>query len=147
LFTQRANEAFGTVFKLAGGISAVVFLFALLNRAGSNWKFGALIICALCWAAQIWSESRESQSTTFWAKGVLTVWLLTLPVTIVFAALSGMASEGGYNWRVYIFMGAAFTYPVSIILAFIFRRRVPLLVFLPCLNIIVWFVTGSAAPH
>jgi hypothetical protein len=75
------------------------------------------------------------------------VWVVTLPLTLVFAALSGMAGEGGYNLQACILIGSAFTYPVSIVLAFSFSRRVPRLVFLPCLNIILWLVAGSAPPH
>lgn len=54
-----------------------------------------------------------------------------------------MATEGGERLSVYIFMGAAFTYPISIVMAFVFRRKLPLLVFLPCLNIAVWLISGS----
>jgi len=39
--------------------------------------------------------------------------------------------DDGYHPSVYIFMGAAFTYPISIVVAFIFRRKFPALVLLP----------------
>jgi len=103
---------------------------------------GALVLCALCAIAYMWSEPEEEPSTPLWAKAVLAVWLLTLPVTILFAAISAMASEAGYSWPVYIFIGAAWTYPLSIVVAFILRRKLPPLVFLPCLNIIVWLWSG-----
>jgi hypothetical protein len=104
---------------------------------------GAFLLCALCAFANMWSEPEGEPSTPLWAKTVLAVWILTLPITILFASLSAMASEGGYHPSVYIFMGAAFTYPISIAVAFIFRRKFPSLVLLPCLNVVVWFISGS----
>jgi hypothetical protein len=91
----------------------------------------------------MWSEPEGEPSTPLWAKTVLAVWMLTLPITILFASLSGMASDDGYHPSVYIFIGAAFTYPISIVVAFILRRKFPALVLLPCLNVVVWFISGS----
>src|ERR1700731_195205 len=70
------------------------------------------------------------------AKGMLVLWIATLPVTLVLAGLSGMAiihHEG--DWLVYAFIWSAYTYPISVLVAFLFRRKRPGLVFLPCLNI------------
>jgi hypothetical protein len=104
---------------------------------------GAFLLCALCAVAHVWSEPEGEPSTPLWAKTVLAAWMLTLPITILFASVSGMAADGGYHPSVYIFMGAAFTYPISIVLAISFRRKFPLLVLLPCLNVVVWFISGS----
>jgi hypothetical protein len=131
-----------TASKVVGGAGAVVVAFALLNNVATRWIGGALVLCALCAIAYMWSEPEEKPSTPLWAKAVLAVWLLTLPVTILFAAISAMASEAGYSWSVYVFIGAAWTYPVSIVVAFILRRKLPPLVFLPGLNIIVWLWSG-----
>lgn len=78
-----------------------------------------------------------------WVKAALTLWIVTLPVTLLFAALSAMASEAGYSWHMYLFMWSAFTYPLSVIAAFWFRRERPRLVLLPCVNIALWLFSGS----
>ena len=70
------------------------------------------------------------------AKGMLALWLITLPFTLLVAGLSGMAiihHEG--DWLTYAAIGSAQTYPISVLVAFLFRRKRPKLVFLPCLNI------------
>ena len=82
-----------------------------------------------------------------WVKGVLALWIVTLPITLPFGCLSGMAGDGGYNWYVDLIIWTGATYPLSVILAVLFRRKRPELVFLPCLNIALWFFAGLIAPH
>lgn len=50
-------------------------------------------------------------------------------------------SEG--DWFTYAFIGSNYTYPISVLVAFLFRRKRPELVFLPCLNIALFFVFGA----
>ena len=57
--------------------------------------------------------------------------------------LSGMASDGGMNSAVEIFIGAALTYPFSALAAFLFRRKRPMLVWLPCANILLVLISGA----
>ncbi len=81
-----------------------------------------------------------------WLKVALTLWIVTLPVTLLLAALSAMASEAGYSWHTYLFMWSAFTYPLSVIAAFWFRRKRPILTLLPFVNIALWLFSGSGFP-
>ena len=83
----------------------------------------------------------------FWVKAFLTLWILTLPVTLPAAALSAMATEAGEHWDVDLFIWSAFTYPVSVILAFLFRRMCHPVVLLPFLNVVVWFLSGAFTGH
>ena len=106
----------------------------------------AFVLCALSGCLYMWFEPDDAP-TPKWAKVVLAVWILTSPVTFLFASLSGMASEAGPSASAYVLIAAAYTYPLSIVAAFFLRRKVPALVFLPCLNVIVWFWTGSITPH
>jgi hypothetical protein len=129
------------VAKVIGGVAAAALAFGLLSNT-VPWTIGAFVLCA-CACAYLWFERDDEPSTPRWAKAVLAVWILTLPLTILFAAISAMASEAGYRRSVYIFIGAAWTYPLSIVVAFFLRRKLPPLVFLPCLNVIVWFWAGS----
>ena len=82
-----------------------------------------------------------------WVKAMLTLWTVTLPVTLVFAMLSGMAADAGNHWWVDLFIWSAVTYPLSIIVAFLFRRKRPILALLPCINIALWFFAGSFGGH
>ena len=78
------------------------------------------------------------------AKAMLALWLITLPFTLLAAGLSGMViinSEG--DWHPYAFIGSAYTYPISVLVAYLFRRKRPELVFLPCLNIVLCFFFGA----
>ena len=78
-----------------------------------------------------------------WAKRMLILWLVTAPVALVFIGLSGMAAAAGDHWYVTLFIWAALTYPISVIVAFVFRRSYPRLVFLPFLNLALWLFAGS----
>ena len=80
-------------------------------------------------------------------KLMLAFWIVTLPVGLVFMLVSGMAFDAGDHWDVDVFVGAAYTYPISIVLAFLFRRKRPMLVFLPWVNIALWLVSGSFSRH
>ena len=78
------------------------------------------------------------------AKGMLALWIITLPFTLALASMSGMAIIHHENdWLAYAFIGSALTYPISVLVAFLFRRKQPQLVFLPCLNILLYFVFGT----
>jgi hypothetical protein len=78
------------------------------------------------------------------AKAMLALWLITLPFTLLVAGLSGMViihSEG--DWFTYAFIGSNYTYPISVLVAFLSRRKRPELVFLPCVNIALFFIFGA----
>ena len=89
------------------------------------------------------SRLLERPSLPKWVKVMLALWIITLPVTLPLAAMSGMAAIDGEHWYVYVFILAGFTYPVSVGFAFLFRRRRPEVVFLPCLNVVLWILAGS----
>jgi hypothetical protein len=74
---------------------------------------------------------------------MLVVWMVTLPMTLPFIAFSGMAADAGDHWFVYVFIWSAITYPLTVLAAFVFRRKYPRLVFLPCINITLYFFAGS----
>jgi hypothetical protein len=82
-----------------------------------------------------------------WVKGTLVLWTTTLPITLLFAALSGMAADAGDHWWVDVFIWSAFTYPLSIIAGFLFRRKRPVLVLLPCVNIALWLFADAFSGH
>lgn len=82
-----------------------------------------------------------------WVKAVLTLWIVTIPVTLPFVPLSAMAAEAGDHWYVNVFVWSAFTYPLSVLTAFVFRRKSPALVVLPCVNIGLWFFAGWFGAH
>lgn len=144
--TRAVRGHIRTASKVIGGVAAVVLAFAL-NHSAPRWIVGAVVLCSLSACVYMWFEPDDEPNTPIWAKGVLAVWILTSPVTFLFASLSGMASEAGLSASVYVLMWAAYTYPLSIVAAFFLRRKLPALVFLPCLNVIVWLWTGSIVPH
>jgi hypothetical protein len=78
-----------------------------------------------------------------WVKKMLLLWLVTSPIALVFVGLSGMAADAGDHWFVTLFIWAALTYPISVTLAYFFRRACPYLVFLPLFNIALWLFAGT----
>lgn len=89
----------------------------------------------------------EKPPLPVWVKGMLALWIITLPVTLWFAALSAMAGESGYNAGVYVLVGSAWTYPAGVIVAFLFRRKYPRMVLLPFVNVALWLGAGLVVGH
>lgn len=73
-------------------------------------------------------------------KIMLGIWFLLLIPWLPFAGLSGMAFDGGYTLQAYIFVWAVWTYPITLGIAFLSRRKHPGLVWLPFLNLVLAFI-------
>ena len=75
------------------------------------------------------------EAARFKAKVFLALWLVLFVPWLPFAALSGMAFDGGYTPQAYTFIWSIWTYPVLVAIAAIFRNRIPALALLPLLNV------------
>ena len=73
---------------------------------------------------------------------LLGCWVVLLVPWFIIGPLSAMAFDSGPSVHAYVFAISALTYPISVIVATIFRRNVPWMVFLPCLNLGGFFVAG-----
>ena len=89
-------------------------------------------------------------SEEYWAarkqrniEGFLIVWLVLFAPWLPFAMLSGMAFDGGRTPQAYLFFWSVLTYPVAVGIALISRKRAPVLVLLPILNVIGFFASGG----
>jgi hypothetical protein len=81
------------------------------------------------------------------ARVMLVIWCLILaPWVPVFSIMgAGMAFEGGDTPGAYLFVLAAWTYPVLVCVAWLFRRRKPVLVWLPVVGLLL-MLADSAFP-
>ncbi len=70
------------------------------------------------------------------------IWYLLLLPWLLIGTMSGMAFDGGPTFGAYVFVGAAWTYPVSVLLMHFYAERWPKLILLPAVNIMVWFLVG-----
>jgi hypothetical protein len=68
--------------------------------------------------------------------GILFFWFVLAIPWLPVALLSPMVFEGGYTWKAYLFVWSMWLYPITTSVAFLCRRRDPLLVLLPILNIV-----------
>jgi len=59
------------------------------------------------------------------------------------APLSGMAADAGDHWFVYVFIWSVLTYPLSVGIAFVFKRKFPAGTLLPLVNVVLCLVSGS----
>ena len=100
--------------------------------------FLVVLIAMTAAAVGIGIEFRRPQPTQLqpYVAVWLIIWCLLLVPWGLFAALSGMAFDGGYTFSAYLFAWSVWTYPVSLTIAFIFRRKYPALVFLPTIHIV-----------
>jgi len=84
----------------------------------------------------------EKPPVAGWARRMLVMWVILLVPWLFFGPASGMAFDGGYYWSAYVFAWSAMTYPLSVGMAFIFKRKCPALTFLPLVNIVLWLGVG-----
>ncbi|MGH9490279.1 MAG: hypothetical protein ACRD17_07175 [Terriglobales bacterium] len=103
--------------------------------------FLAVLIAMTVAAVGIGVEFRRPQPAPL--QPYVAVWLIIWCVLLIpwalFAALSGMAFDGGDTFSAYFFVWSVWTYPVSLLIAFLFRRKCPALVFLPMIHGIAIF--------
>lgn len=76
-------------------------------------------------------------------KAILAFWFILLVPWLPFAALAGMAFDGGAKWYAYLFVWSIWTYPITVGIAFGFRRKKPRLSLLPLANILGFLISGS----
>jgi hypothetical protein len=85
---------------------------------------------------------RSDAEPESFVKIVLVIWAVLLIPWLPFAALSGLAFDGGPTLAAYVIVWALLTYPVSLLIAWLLRKKAPFLVFLPCVNVILFCLSG-----
>jgi hypothetical protein len=89
----------------------------------------------------------QDTETGFLIKALIVIWFILLIPWVPLALLSGMAFDGGSTVRAYIFVWSTLTYPVAVAVAVYFRRKVPLLVAVPCINVLCLLLSGLGRSH
>ena len=74
------------------------------------------------------------------------LWVILLIPWIFFFPLSGMAFDAGYTLEAYVFFWSVASYPVTVIVAGLARKKVPPLIFLPFLNFAGVLISGLLHP-
>ena len=70
---------------------------------------------------------------------VLVLWCILLVLGALPALMgTGMAFEGGHTLDAYLFLIATWSYPPLVAIAFFYRRRKPVLVWLPVLTVFLF---------
>src|ERR1700733_10911356 len=77
-----------------------------------------------------------------WTTVVLGIWLVLLLPWLPMTLLSGMAFDAGYTIHAYAFVWSLLTYPIAVLVAAVFKRRMQALVLLPCLNVVAFLISG-----
>ena len=78
-----------------------------------------------------------------WVKSMLALWSVLLVPWPIALMGAGMSGEGGGNKvAVLALVWSVISYPALVFVAFIFRRRMPRLVFLPALSFAAGFAAG-----
>jgi hypothetical protein len=72
---------------------------------------------------------------------VLTIWLVLLGLAALPGLmLTGMAFEGGHTLDAYLSLAAVWSYPLLVAIAYFYRRRRPLCVWLPLTTVLLFVV-------
>jgi hypothetical protein len=70
-------------------------------------------------------------------KPLFVFWIILLLAWVLFAPICVMAFDAGPSFGAYFFVGCVWTYPVTLLVAYVLRQRKPAAVFLPFLNIVL----------
>ena len=81
------------------------------------------------------SPSKRYVQTPPASKYMLAFWCILLLPWLLVAPLSGMAFDGGYTAEAYVFVWSVWTFPITVIIAAVFRKWVPWITLLPILNL------------
>src|SRR5579872_2312813 len=82
-----------------------------------------------------WIMRKLTNEEINWASlFVLIFWLILVLPWFWIAPLSAMAFDPGPSVGAYLFVVPILTYPVPVIIAAIYRKKAPLIVFMPLLN-------------
>jgi hypothetical protein len=79
-----------------------------------------------------------------YVKGLLALWFVLLIPWLPVTAVS--ASVLSNTWDANLFFWSPLTYPITLSVAFIFKRKVPRLSLLPLLNVAGFFLGGFSNP-
>jgi len=64
------------------------------------------------------------------------LWVALFLPWLVLAPFLGMAFEGSPTFGAYVFFLSTLTYPLVVVIAAIFRKRAPIIAFIPFLNVV-----------
>lgn len=78
--------------------------------------------------------------------GLFVLWIVLLLPWVPFAPLSAMAFDAGPSFWVYLFVGSVLAYPVTVFIAFALYQKTPRIVFLPFLDLGVFFIASFLEP-
>jgi hypothetical protein len=68
-------------------------------------------------------------------KALYVFWIILIVPWVPFALLAGMAFDSGPSFSAYLFVSCVWTYPIVVLIAFLLKKRVPMIGFLPFLNL------------
>jgi hypothetical protein len=75
------------------------------------------------------------------------LWIILLLPCIPCIPLMAMVFDGGYTLDAYVLFWSIASYPITVLIAGIMRKRLPALVFLPVLNFMVPLAVGLLEGH
>jgi hypothetical protein len=79
-------------------------------------------------------------ATSTFSKIVLSIWSVLMIPWLLVAGMAGVAFDGGARSAAYMFVWSVWTYPIVLLIAVIFRKKSPLIIWLPFLNFVVPFL-------
>jgi hypothetical protein len=69
-------------------------------------------------------------------------WVILIVPWVLFLPLAAMDFDGGYTLEAYVFFCSVASYPATVLISGVMRKRTPGLVFLPVLNFFVALTSG-----
>jgi len=104
------------------------------ERAAANLLVWAVLVY-LGWSAGSWGQRPPARKPESAFNLIFWVWVIMLVPWLLFGPMSAIAFDGGYTISAYVFVGSTWTYPISVLIMALFRRRVGWIVLLPFVNV------------
>ncbi len=76
------------------------------------------------------------------ASRLFLIWKILLLPWIVLAPLLGMVADSPASLSTYVGLWSVWSYPISVLTVWIFRKRYPRIVLFPCINFVVFLFSS-----
>ena len=88
-----------------------------------------------------------SKKSPMWTTVLLGFWIILLVPWIVITPLSAMGFDAGYTVDAYTLFWSLLTYPITVLMGGLLRRKRAILILLPCTNFLALWLVPAIAHH
>ncbi len=132
---------------LPGGLLTAALFGSIASMTNRPLRLGLNVVATSILlysggALLAWGNGGRGKPVPSATRVVFIVWLILLVPWMLVGPLSAMAFDGGATPEAYVYFWSTITYPASVALAGLLRRKYPYAVILPTLNFAACFTSS-----